>query len=222
MRIHWVQRIALGAVLALGASFVVLAPAASASSVTTVTASPNPATAGAPATYTVGFTTSATGALSTTSTHHPDRPAGTVFPLVASDYTVNDRSRQCHADSGWDRKRDHHIAGHCWRPRGAVAVVAGVGNTATNPTFGGDILHWRVTLHRTRHELASTPTYSITAGPASAATTTISASPTTLIANGITTIDHHGPGEGREWQRPHCVGRGRHTPRLGRHDRHRH
>jgi hypothetical protein len=61
MRIGWVQKIALGAVLALGASFVVMTPEASASSVSTVTASPNPTTAGAHATYTVAFTTSAKG-----------------------------------------------------------------------------------------------------------------------------------------------------------------
>ena len=67
----------------------VMTPGASASSVSGVTATPSPATAGGHAIYTVGFTTSSTGALTTASTITLTGPTGTVFPLVASDYTVN-------------------------------------------------------------------------------------------------------------------------------------
>ena len=46
--------------------------------------------AGATANYSVGFTSSATGALvAGTGTITMTGPVGTVFPLVAGDYTVN-------------------------------------------------------------------------------------------------------------------------------------
>jgi len=67
------------------------ASAASATSVTSVTGpSPSPDAAGYQAIYTVGFTTSASGALEANSgTITLSAPAGTAFPSEASDYSVN-------------------------------------------------------------------------------------------------------------------------------------
>jgi hypothetical protein len=88
MHIRWVQKIALGTVLALGASFMVMTPGASATVVSDATASPNPHTAGAHAAYAVAFTTSSTGSLTTADTITLSGPAGTVFPLVALSLTM--------------------------------------------------------------------------------------------------------------------------------------
>ena len=191
MRIYWVQKIALGAVLALAASLVIMVPGASASSVSTVTASPNPATAGALATYTIGFSNSSLESLSTTSTITLIGPTGTVFPLVAGDYTVNSipvSVTPTQVGTANVTITSPVVVGTL----GTVAVRAGVGNTATNPTVVGTY-SIGVFTSSDQTEVASSPTYSIVAGPASATTTTISASPTTLVANGVTTFDHHGP-----------------------------
>jgi hypothetical protein len=184
LRINWVQKAALGTVLALGASFVVMTPGAGASSVSTVTASPSTTTAGAPATYTIGFSNSGSGSLSTTSTILLTGPAGTVFPLVAADYTVNTvpvTVTPTQAGAANVTITSPVVVG----TSGTVAVVAGVGNTATNATLAGTY-SVGVSTSADQTEVLSNPTYSIIAGPVSAATTTISANPTTLVANGAT------------------------------------
>jgi len=182
MRSRWIPRIALGVIIALGASFVALTSVASAISVTGVTASPSPLTAGALATYTVGFTTSASGGLTTTGTITLAGPAGTIFPLVAADYSVNGTAVSFVPTQAGSTNVT--ITSPVVVPNStAVTVVAGVGNTATDPTIAGP---YAITV-QTSSDLtpeASSPTYTIVAGPASAIATTISANPTTLVANG--------------------------------------
>ena len=79
-----------GAVVALLAALAVPASVAGADSITHSSASPSSPTSGATANYSVGFTTSATGALvGGSGTITMTGPVGTVFPLVAADYTVN-------------------------------------------------------------------------------------------------------------------------------------
>ena len=183
MRIRWVQKFALGAVLALGASFVVMTPVASASSVSAVTASPNPDTAGAHATYTVTFTTSATGSLAISDPITLIGPTGTVFPIVASDYSVNGTPVTANpvqsGSTGIVIEAPLAVGNST-----LVTVVAGVNISAINPTTVGP---GAITVTTSADATASVSnTYTIVAGPESAATTTIVASPTTLVANGST------------------------------------
>ncbi len=64
-------------------------PASGATSLSVTVSSITPATPGTPATYTINVTTSATGALTSgTGTISLQAPFGTLFPPVASDYTV--------------------------------------------------------------------------------------------------------------------------------------
>ncbi|MHB1891293.1 MAG: beta strand repeat-containing protein, partial [Acidimicrobiales bacterium] len=74
-------------------------------SVTSVTGpSPTPATATVSATYTVGFTTSASGALVANSGSITlAAPSGTVFPASAGDYTVNGTAAATIAGGGTDQ-----------------------------------------------------------------------------------------------------------------------
>ncbi len=186
MRIGWVQKIVLGAVLALGASFVVMTPGASASSVSTVTASPNPATAGAHATYTVVIHNQRDRVVQPISAPITlIGPTGTVFPLVAVDYSVNGCTRHGHADSVGTANvtitspvRSGTSAHRC--------VSGGCEYLGNQSNHCGNVLDWRLHFIDTTPDLSSNPTYSIVAGPVSAATTTIVASPTTLVANGST------------------------------------
>src|SRR5580704_13035071 len=79
-----------GAAVALLATLALPASVAGADSITRSSASPSSLVAGATANYSVGFTTSATGALvGGTGTITMTGPVGTVFPSVAADYTVN-------------------------------------------------------------------------------------------------------------------------------------
>ena len=160
-----------------------MTPVASASSVSTVTASPNPATAGAHATYTVTFTTSATGSLAISDPITLIGPTGTVFPLVASDYSVNGTPVTANpvqsGSTGIVIEAPLAVANST-----LVTVVAGVNISAINPTTAGP---GAITVTTSADATASVSnTYTIVAGPESAATTTIVASPTTLVANGST------------------------------------
>jgi len=186
MRSRWIPRIALGVIIALGASLVAFTSVASAISVTGVTASPSPLTAGALATYTVGFTTSASGALTTTSTITLNGPTGTVFPLVAADYSVNNSviTQPVTVLPTQSAANNVTITSPVSVPNAtAVTVLAGIGITATNPTIASSYtIGVNTSVDST--PLASTPAYTIVAGPVSASTTVISASPATIVANG--------------------------------------
>jgi len=159
------RRIAVGGVIALVASFAIMTPDAYGSTVTGVTASPTPLTAGAPATYTVNFSTSGTGALTSgVSTITLAGPAGTQFLLTPSDYTVNGSLvTLTPTDSAADNVTiTTPVSISSLTP---VVVVAGVGATATNTT-GAQTASLSVKTSVDSTPVASSPTFTIVAGPA--------------------------------------------------------
>jgi hypothetical protein len=159
------RRIAVGAAAALVSSFAIFAAPAGAAAVTGVTASPSPLTAGAPATYTVAFTTSGTGALTSgVGTITLTGPAGTVFPGPAADYTVNGTPVALAPFIGPNNVTLKVPVGI--GNTTAVTVVAGVGATATNPSAAGT---YSVNVNTSADvtAVASSPTYTITNASAS-------------------------------------------------------
>ena len=161
-----INRIAVGMVAALVASFVIMTPAAYAASVGSVSASPSSLTAGVSVAYTVGFSTSSTGALAAgTDTITLSGPPGTQFPLTATDYTVNGTSVSV-LPTQTATNNVTITTPVAVNASTAVGVVAGVGNTATNTTVAGtDTLHVNTSIDAT--PIASNPAYAITAGVAS-------------------------------------------------------
>ncbi|MHB8262943.1 MAG: IPT/TIG domain-containing protein [Acidimicrobiales bacterium] len=108
-----------------------------ATSVTSVTGpSPSPATAGASSLYTIGFTTSSSGALASgTGTITLAGPAGTVFPSTASAYTV-----QGIAVSAAPSLSNSNATVTITTPTAignSIASVSVVANGVTNPPAGG-------------------------------------------------------------------------------------
>jgi len=159
------RRIAVGGAVALIASFAIMIPSAYASSVTGVTASPTPLTAGAPATYTVDFSTSTSGGLvGGTGSITLAGTAGTQFPLTAADYTVNGNTvTALPSDSAADNVTI--ITPVSISSSTSVVVVAGVGTTATNTT-GAQTASISVNTSVDGPPVASSPGYTIVAGPA--------------------------------------------------------
>ncbi len=130
-------RVATATVIAFVASFVAMSSVAYAATVSGVTASPSSSTAGAAATYTVGFTTSSSGGLgSGVGTVTLNGPPGTQFPLVATDYTVNG-TVVIAAPSHTTSTNVTITTPVTISPSSPVAIVAGVGATVTNTTTAG-------------------------------------------------------------------------------------
>ncbi len=157
--------IAAGLVTTLVASFAVMTSTAYASVVTGVSASPSPLTAGAAATYTINFSTSVTGALAAGSgTITLTGPAGTQFPLTASDYTVNGSVvTAAPTDTATDNVTI--ITPVSVLASSSIAVVAGVGATATNTT-DAETSSISVSTSVDITPVASSPGYTTVAGPA--------------------------------------------------------
>ncbi len=191
------RRIAIGGIVALVASIAFIAPDAYASTVTGVTASPTPLTAGASATYTVDFSTSATGALANgVDTITLTGPAGTQFPLVEADYTVNGTALTATpSDSA-----SNNVTITTPVPISSLApvvVVAGVGATATNTAIAGTYVI-SVNTSIDASQAASSPGYTIVAGAPSQVVVTSGATQSatvgTIFTNPLsaTIEDSHG------------------------------
>ncbi len=160
------KRIAIGVVLGLVASFAIMTPAAYAATVTAVTASPSSSTAGASATYTVTFDTSASGGLASgIGTITLTGPIGTQFPLVNGDYTLN--SQPIVVPPTDTAPNNVTITTPIpLSPSTLVTITAGVGTTAINTTTAGmDTVSVNTSVDAS--PVASSPTFAIIAAAAS-------------------------------------------------------
>jgi len=160
------RRIAIGITAVMFGSFAIMVSAAYASTVIGVTASPSSLTAGDPATYTVNFSTSASGGLpSGTSSITLSGPTGTQFPLSILDYTING---QALLSGPTDTAANNVtvIMPITVSSSSAVTLVAGVGATAVNTTSAGTAsVNVNTSVDST--PVASSPAFTIVAAAAS-------------------------------------------------------
>jgi hypothetical protein len=188
VRTRWIQRIALVIAAGLGATFagvLAFAPAADATQPSGVTALLTSYVAGDPAEYLVDFTTSISGALTAgSSTITLSDPRGqTVFPLTAADYTV--AGVAVIATPTGTAGNVTIVTPVSVLASTTVSVQAGVGTTVTNPTVAG---LYNIDVSTSADTTSSsTSNYAVTPGPASATTSTIAATPTSIVANGVST-----------------------------------
>ena len=183
----------VGIVVSFGGIVLTSGSASAATGVSSVTASPSSLAPGATTTYMVGFTTSSSGALTAaSSTITLSGPAGTVFPSIASDYTVNGTlvaATPTSSSSSVTITTPVAVAVST-----AVTVLA---TGVTNPTAGPYVMNVATSVDTT--QVASITPYiigtgvsSVTASPSSlapGATTTYMFGFTTSSSGALTTSD---------------------------------
>jgi hypothetical protein len=172
MRTRWMQRLALvvtaGMAASLMAAFAFGVPIAGAAPPINPVITLSSLVAGAPSTYTVGFTTVATGATTITLTG----PANTLFPSGGANYTVNvNGAGAVNASTALGGNGTVTITPAAALGTGAnVVVVAGGATLVTNTTLAGSYAVGITTSADTG--TATTPSYTIVAGPATQVATT--------------------------------------------------
>ena len=182
------RRIAVGAAAIIVASFAVMVPAAFALSVTGVTATPSSFTAGAATTYTVDFSTSTSGALTAGSgTITLVGPAGTQFPLTASDYTVNGTLVTVLPADSAGLNNVTITTPVSINATASVALVAGIGATARNTT-GPQTASMNVSSSSDLTPAPSSPGFTIVAGSATQVVNTIGGGQSTTIGTQFATL----------------------------------
>jgi hypothetical protein len=163
---HMHRRIAVGVVATLVASFAVMTSAAYAGTISVPTATPSSLTAGAATSYTIDFTASSSGALAPgVGTITLTGPATTQFPPLDTEYTVNGTQVALAPNVSVPGTVTITTPVQV-NSSTAVAVVAGIGPTATNATAAGTY-SISASTSSDPTPVASSPTYALVAGAAS-------------------------------------------------------
>jgi putative cell wall-binding protein len=175
---------AAASVLALSAAVIgIETPAFAATAVTNVSVSPSPATVGANATYTVGFT-STTGITAGDTIEIASISTNTMFPLSAGDYAANTTAPTSVTEIDAQDVVLHFASGLAVAAGGAVSVVA---MNVTNPTTAGTNDELEVSTTSDSTQTFSAP-YAITAATTAVSGVTAVVSPLTASVVATYTI----------------------------------